>query len=240
MNPYLITCYQSPFPKKRIGKDYDGGYIIVNVPNIEYSILLGAGICDDISFEEDFVSMYPTIQCNVYDGTIHSLPPSTNNDHSIKDKITFVKKNIGPQNDETTTNLHDIINANDNIFLKMDIEGAEIPWISSLNNEQLNRFSQIVMEFHTPFSNTEIDVFNKINQNHYLVHFHANNCCGVRNHRGVNIPNVFECTYLHKKYFNNIVPPLNTDVIPSDLDMPNDIAKPDIPIDYPPFVYNAQ
>ena len=91
------------------------------------------------------------------------------------------------------------------------------------------------MEFHHPFSFYEIEVFDKLNKNHYLVHFHANNCCGVRNHNGVMIPNVFECTYLHKKYFTS-VPELNTDLIPSILDMQNALSKDEIYINYPPFV----
>ena len=116
-------------------------------------------------------------------------------------------------------------------------------WVSLCANpermlRQLNKFNQIVMEFHTPFSNEEIDVFNKLNQTHYLVHFHGNNCCGVRNHRGVNIPNVFECTYLNKKYFNGAIPPFNTEAIPSPIDMQNKESVPDIMIDYPPFVYS--
>lgn len=116
----------------------------------------------------------------------------------------------------------------------MDIEGGEIPWIKSLSNEQINKFEQIVMEFHNPFSQNEIDAFNKINKNHYLIHFHPNNCCGVRNHNGVIIPNIFECTYLHKKYFIGI-PELNCDLIPSNLDMKN-TNNDDIFINYPPFV----
>ena len=68
-----------------------------------------------------------------------------------------------------------------------------------------------------------------------MVHFHANNCCGVRNHNGVIIPNVFECTYLHRRFFNNNYE-LNIDVIPSILDMKNVIEHDEIYIDYEPFV----
>ena len=91
------------------------------------------------------------------------------------------------------------------------------------------------MEFHVPFSDKEIDVFDKINKTHYLIHFHGNNCCGVRNHMGVNIPNVFECTFLHKRYFTN-VPDLNSDLIPSNLDMKN-TRNDEIFINYKPFVH---
>jgi hypothetical protein len=134
------------------------------------------------------------------------------------------------------TNLHQIINENDRIFIKMDIEGGEIDWIKSLSDYQMNKFEQIVMEFHSPFSDNEIDVFDKINKNHYLIHFHGNNCCGVVNHNGVIIPDVFECTYLHKRYFTS-VPELNEDVIPSELDMKNTGNEEEIYINYPPFVF---
>jgi hypothetical protein len=227
MNPSVLTVFKSPFEKKRVGKDYDGGYIIAEIPFVKYTTLIAGGILDDISFEEHFMNKYPNTKIYAFDGTINNLPKENN-------KITFIKKNIGFENNENTTNLHDIINVNSRIFIKMDIEGGEIPWIESLSDEQMNKFEQIVMEFHWPFGDKEIDVFDKLNKNHYLIHFHGNNCCGVRNHNGVIIPNVFECTYLHKKYFINI-PELNKELIPSNLDMKN-TSNDEIYIDYPPFV----
>ena len=228
MNPQVLTVYKSPFAKLRLGKDFDGGYIIADIPDIRYTTILAGGVSDDISFEEDFKNKYPETHVFAFDGTIGGqLPVNT-------DKITFINKNIGAENNEQTTNIHHIIDAFERIFVKMDIEGGEIPWIKSLSNEQMNKFEQIVMEFHFPFSENEVEVFDKINKNHYLVHFHGNNCCGVVNHKGVNIPNVFECTYLHKKYFTDI-PELNTDLIPGVLDMKNTVYE-EIYIDYPPFV----
>jgi hypothetical protein len=109
----------------------------------------------------------------------------------------------------------------------------------TIRDDQMNKFEQIVMEFHYPFSDNEVGVFDKINKNHYLIHFHGNNWCkyhnpsGVRIHRGVTIPEVFECTYLHKKYF---VPELNKETIPSPLDMKNTEIYDEIHINYPPFV----
>jgi hypothetical protein len=151
-------------------------------------------------------------------------------------KITFIKKNIGFENNDNITNLHDIINEYNNIFIKMDIEGGEIPWIKSLNNKLLNKFQQIVIEFHNPFTIEEKDIFKKINNNHILIHFHGNNCCDIINYKNVIIPTVFECTYLHKKYFIN-KPILNIHNIPSNIDMSNIITKKDIYINYPPFVH---
>jgi hypothetical protein len=227
MNIQVLTVYKSPFNKIRIGKDYDGGYVIAEIPNINYKLLLACGIDKDISFEEDFINKYPNTNIFAFDGTINNLPETKYN-------IIFINKNISSENNEKNTNLHNIININEFIFIKMDIEGYEIPWIKSLNDDQINKFEQIVIEFHFPFSDNEIDVFDKLNKYHYLIHFHGNNCCGVRIHNNVIVPNVFECTYLHKKYFINI-PELNTDLIPSNLDMKN-TDNDEIYINYPPFV----
>jgi hypothetical protein len=51
-------------------------------------------------------------------------------------------------------------------------------------------------------------------------------------HCGVMIPNIFECTYLHKKYCSS---ELNRDPIPGPLDMKNTVRD-EIYINYPPFV----
>ena len=228
MNPAVLTTYKSPFTKLRLGNNNDGGYIIAEIPNVNYTTFLAGGIEGDISFEEAFINKYSNVKTFAFDGTIGSLPKQNNN-------IIFIKKNIGGENNEQVTNLHDIINENNSIFVKMDIEGGEIPWIKSLSDEQMNKFEQIVLEFHYPFSDNEIDVFDKINKNHYLIHFHGNNNCGVREHNGVIIPNVFESTYLHKKYFTDI-PELNKDLIPGSVDMPNCHHMNDIHINYPPFV----
>lgn len=227
MDPSVLTVYKSPFPKIRLGKDFDGGYIIADIPNVKYSLLIAGGIDNDVSFEEDFVKKYTNTKCFAFDGTINNLPSENEN-------ITFIKKNIGCENSDTITNLNYIVNENKDIIVKIDIEGAEIPWIKSLSDEQINKFEQLVIEFHFPFTDNEINVFDKINKNHYLINFHGNNCCGTRQHNGIVIPNVFECTYLHKKYFTS-VPELNTDAIPGVLDMKN-TGNEEIYINYPPFV----
>ena len=228
MNPQVLTVYKSPFNKLRLGKDNDGGYIIADIPNVRYELFLSGGIEFDISFEEDFIDKYKGVISVAFDGSIEQLPKKN-------DRLIFWKLFIGGNENGYCTNLHKIIDRFDNIFIKMDIEGGEVEWIKSLSNEQLNKFHQIVIEFHFPFSNKEIEVFEKINKNHYLIHFHGNNAGGVINHKGVIIPNVFECTYLNKKYFINI-PELNIDPIPSILDMPN-IKGDDIFINYKPFVF---
>ena len=224
-----LTVYTSPYPKMRIGRDTDGGYIIAELPNPKYTTLLAGGINNDISFEEDFLSKYPTVKCFAFDGTIEKLPNENKS-------ITFIKKNIGDTNTDTVTNLHDIIDANNNIFVKMDIEGGEIPWLKSLSTNQMNKFDQIVMEFHSPFTTNEKAVFDKLNATHHLIHIHGNNYAGIRKQNGIYIPEVFECTYLHKKYFTT-TPELNTELLPGKLDKKNNQHSDDIYLHYAPFVH---
>jgi hypothetical protein len=226
-NPDILTVYKSPYTKKRIGKNNDGGYIIDILP-ITYNIIIGCGINDDITFEEDFIKQYPGIQCIAFDGTIDKLPPTDAN-------IQFVKKNIGNINTDSITNLHDIINANTNIFLKMDIEGAEITWFETLSYKQLNKFMQMVVEFHSPFSEKETNVFTKISKTHVLVHLHGNNHSGIKKFNDILVPEVFECTFINKKYLEQLYL-LNTIPLPLSIDMPNYKYKSDYNLDYKPFV----
>jgi hypothetical protein len=225
MHPKALTVYKSPYAKKRIGKNNDGGYVIIDVPEVKYNLLLAGGIKNDISFETAFSSIYGS-RCVAFDGTINNLP-------KLNSGIEFIKKNIGGENTETLTNLHTLIDNTDKIFVKMDIEGWEIPWIKSLSDAQMDKFEQIVIEFHRPYTERENGIFAKMNKHHVLVHLHANNCCGTRIYKGVVMPNIFECTYLHKRYFKDQLE-LNTDSIPSEIDMKN-TRKEEIVLNHPPF-----
>ena len=250
MNPNLVTIYQSPFPKRRIGRWTDGGYAVVDIPGIKYNALIAGGVCDDISFEEDFIRFQteqgnPQIKVYAFDGTVAELPES-----GFKSQIEFVKKNIGEHETPEITNLHYLLehysldqsnnqnpNPNPNLFIKMDIEGGEVDWIRSLKPEHMDAMAQIVMEFHRPFTHDEIPMFEKLNRTHLPVHFHPNNACGTCIHNGVYFPNVFECTYLHKRFFGGVAE-LNRDYVPNDkVDVRNIGFKDEIWIGHPPFVH---
>ena len=69
-----LRVYKSEFPKERIGKKNDGGYVICNIPDIKYDVLISGGIENDTSFEDEFLNKYSDIECYAYDGTILESP----------------------------------------------------------------------------------------------------------------------------------------------------------------------
>jgi hypothetical protein len=220
MEPGQLTVYKSPHRKERIGKDPNNGHVICDIPGITYDVLLCGGYTGNSSFEEAFVKKYNGCITYVIDGT--TLPAFLENTISIK-------KNIGYYENDRETNMHRIMNGSaKNIFIKVDANGAEFPWIKSLTAPHLYKIAQLVVKFNYPFS--DYDVFDALKHSHTLVHFCPVDTAGNRKHKGVMIPNIFVCTYIHNRYYN-CAPELNTDPIPAPIDN-NKIEK----INHPPFV----
>jgi len=229
-----LILYTSPFPKQRIGKPNDGGYVIVNLPGL-YDFFISGGISDDISFEEDLLEIFPELTCFAFDGTINYLPKTN-------PRINFVKKNLGNVNAANLTNLHEYMKNYNNIFMKMDIEGHEFRILPTLiKNNYISKIKQLVIEIHTPadiglfpdyFKGLQdiknehmFNVINNINKTHTLVHFHANNGPNIHTIDGINLPNVFELTFIRNEFVTEKI--RNTDPLPTDIDMKNIVNKPD-------------
>jgi len=229
----LFTVYN--FDKKeRLGNNCDGGYIIAQLED-SYDCYISAGVSNEESFSRDFINKYQLDKenCFAFDGTINDYP------WNYTTNINFMKKNIGSVNDNGNDNLTTFTERYSNIFLKMDIEGGEYPWL--LNDSlDLTKFKQIVMEFHGVTNNgwgftlaDKIKCLEKLNQTHYIVHAHGNNHAHVDNR----IPDVIELTYVNKSYFGE-VPELNKTPLPTPgLDYPNCHNRADIDLNCLPFVH---
>ena len=232
-NLELLQVYH--FDKKvRCGSHNDGGYVFAEL-NGEYDCYISAGISNEESFSRDFINKYNMNEYNCFgfDGTINNYP------YQYTNKISFIKKNINSFNDNNNSNLSFLINKYNNIFLKIDIEGGEYPWLLQIDETQLEKFKQIVIEFHGLTDNNwnckyndKIKCLTKLAKTHYIVHAHGNNYGLVVN----NIPDVIELTYINKKYFST-VPELNTISLPiANLDFSNNSQKKDINLNFYPFV----
>lgn len=206
--------------KERIGKKHDGGYVICDIGS-DYDCYISCGVSDNAYFDKVFLESFPRIKKEnsfAFDGTIDDYPW-----HFTKD-INFFRKNISNFNDDKHTNMYDIIDRYEKIFLSMDIEGGEYPWLLNLPLKKLDKFKQIGIKFHGINDDTwgtslddKIKCLQKLNETHYIMHAHGNNCSRIRN----GIPDVLELTYVNKKYLQNI-PEKNKILMPIEgLDYPN-------------------
>jgi hypothetical protein len=192
-----LVVYQAINGKRRIGSKYDGGYVIID--NLEYDAYLSCGVGYEVSFDNEFINYYPTINAYAFDATIEVRPETLN------EKITFYKKNIDINETDTTTNMHNIIEKYNSIFLKMDIEGFEWNWILNLPEDLLNRIKQITIECHGILNNEmgqtwvkKSEALKKLTSTHNLVHVHGNNYGIMRTYGNINIPETLELTYIRK------------------------------------------
>jgi len=219
--------------KIRLGINSDGGYVIADIDN--YDFYISAGVSTEESFSRDFINKYKMKRenCAAFDGTINKYPKE------YTDKIIFYKRNISSSNRPGFANLNFFTNKYNNIFLKMDIESSEYEWIKSLSNNQLNKFKQIVIEFHginddswNVNLNDKIECFKKLTETHYPIHIHGNNHGKTTD----NIPDTIEVTYLRKDLFKN-EPELNKTSLPiKNLDFPNNKELNDYDLNFAPFV----
>jgi len=195
----------------RLGKDYDGGYLVNKQDVLKSKKLLSLGVGDDVSFEKDFSAIN---DCNIvaYDGTINPNQPFLFDFY--KDNKTFINKNIGTGYNEV--DFKSIIGDSD-IFLKCDIEENEYGILNDIITHS-KLFSGITMEFHNinakDHFNTLLNFISKIDLK--LVHVHVNNSFYFITDNGC-IPDVIELTFSSS---DNLV--LDEAIkFPHPLDMPN-------------------
>ena len=242
----ILTTYKTPNILVRIGPKEDGGYVIAD--GFDYDLFISCGIANDIRFEEAFLDIHK-IKCIAFDGTIQSFP-------SHRNTMEWIPKNIGFSNTETTTNLKEYIQNNNNIFLKMDIEGSEFNWLDSMTENELEKCSQIVLEVHWPFDIYRMNMLKKLNKTHYIIHIHGNNYCDkdipkhlpsgrtydgtvtVNNHKmpQIKLPEVFEVTYVNKKLCKNLLVEMKEIQFPTILDYPNNPNANDIHFSIPIYL----
>ncbi len=229
----ILEVYHSD-KKIRKGVNYDGGYVIIELDG-GYDCYLSCGVGNEESFTRDFLASYKLNKedCYAFDGTVNDYP------WDYTTSINFINKNINNFNNENNTDLFEIITNYNDIFLKMDIEGGEYPWLLAVNVETLHKFKQIVIECHGINDDSwgcrlsdKMNCLKKLNTTHYLVHAHGNN----NSHVTDKIPDVIELTYVNKKCFSS-TPAKNNKAFPIDkLDYPNNLNYKDHDLNFYPFI----
>jgi hypothetical protein len=219
----LLTPHTSPNSYKiRMGRDHDGGYIMLDSlsgVNVAYSL----GINDDVSWDEDIAQRgIPVFQ---YDHTITEPPVK----HPLFKWFGIGIEGIETE-DESLDTLANIIKSNGHseirdLILKCDIEGHEWSMLANAPRSLLSQFSQIVIELHFTgnfHDESYIELLQTAIQNlthsHKVVHVHANNCSPYLIMGGIPLPCALELTLVRVE---ELQLELSSELFPSELDMPN-------------------
>lgn len=215
----------------RIGKNDDGGYVMLNdfsAGRCAYSY----GINNDVSWDNDIAERGYNIY--MYDHTIDSLPYDRDEFHFYKQGIAGKVEGV-----HRFTTLEQCIKNNGhinsrNMILKMDVEGCEWEVLENVKQEIISKFSQIVIEFHSVFdyhrAEEILSVLHKMNKTHQVIHVHGNNYSKILWCDGIPYPDALEVTYVSKEQheFED-----NNDVLlPISLDKPNCPYVQETPLGY--------
>jgi hypothetical protein len=214
-------------PLVRIGEKGDGGYLIPN-DLIGIEACLSPGSNKEWEFEKNLFDKYE-IRSAIID-KIENKPPNLYPEIHFKDSwlgATDEKNYISMDSWIEEINLQ----PKADLILQMDIEGAEYDILASLSAETLNRFRIIVVEFHYSyrFLNKELfmehytKAFDRLRENHTVVHFHANNSCGDWVFRKKSLPIVFEITLIRNERIKKVI---GDSPVPHELDSDCDALLP--------------
>jgi hypothetical protein len=201
-----LRAAPSTFRFTRIGGNSDGGYV---VPHLDtppsFCISPGVGPVSDLEAQFDSLGVPVLMLDASVDGPARPM-----------DKAIFLKKFLGPVSAENYITLDDCMTIVDSHFgkqecknglLQMDIEGAEYDCLLGCPSTTLQRFNVILLELHhldkyllSSACCTLEAVIEKLRADFEIVHLHANNCCGVFNVGGVDVPRVMEMTLVRKDF----------------------------------------
>lgn len=215
----------------RLGKNNDGGYVVLKSSLNQYESLLSFGIGGDISFEKSF-QQESNCFVNCFDPSIDTLPEPLRNSN-------FFQNGIDSKNHGNYVKLEKALQMSNmkigsKIFMKMDVEGFE--WEVLANTESFDlvkNFDQIVIELHIkylldkskfwlPFVLVQrYFILKRLKKYFYFYNINANNVCGYIHFHSFIFPNVVEISMLNKKNHKGAMLNLNQ---PSDPNIP-DIQK---------------
>lgn len=237
----IIFKPKKKFKLIRLGRNYDGGYLIGENSLQNTKTLISFGINDDWSFEKDFVKKNSSIKVICFDDKpllkfllknliinlifflshfkfkkISNLIIKIFGYLQIRKRIDFKKKKISYGDlDKILSELKD----KDNIFIKIDIEGFEYRVLDEIIKNQ-KKLIGIIVEFHDIDYHKDL-VINFINSlDLKLIHTHPNNASVIDKNGD---PTILEMTFERKEIILSDV-----NILPHELDMVNDPEKKDV------------
>ena len=213
--------------KLRVGGMGDGGYVMVDdfaTARTAYSLGVGGDVSWDLEMAERGLTIHQ------YDHTVPG-PPAP---HPL---FRFNKKGIAPVDGGEFVSISSIMQTNGHanrrdLILKIDIECAEWDVLDAVSDVDLDRFEQIVAEFHgflrvgePEWREKTMRVLGRLLRSHAVYHVHANNWADFQIIAGVPVPDVLELSYVRR---DRVTLRPSTEFFPTPFDVPCHPDRPDI------------
>lgn len=221
----------------RLGKNNDGGYVVPEIALKQADVLMGYGIADDISFEEQFSDRYNkksygfdcggNVNINIKNKLLSFIPECISTDNFLMNTVS--SKRISSFSNQ----LKDLKLDGKKIFIKMDVEGAEYYCFNDIL-KHVNNITGIVIEIHLfseDYVKKAVNLLSMLNKHFFLMHVHGNNVLAdsafvTENSKG-KLTKALELTYINKSLVIRYeVPKIQSYPLP--IDMPNTPSKPDV------------
>ena len=207
----------------RMGKDWDGGYVI-SLRSVEEAVaLLSFGVNDDWSFDQDWLHRKPNDIIHAYDGTIQ--PDHWDQDLQARYRKFFcgqaqhIALNVAANTSDRYRGFSDIMSYLNRqpVFIKMDIEGGEWDVTESIMSHS-QFITGMVIEFHfTAHMRQQFcDTMRRYQERFHVIHIHPNTSCGYAKD---NFPDVVEITFVNQNLWSGSV--TKSECHRPDLDQPN-------------------
>lgn len=219
----------------RMGSDADGGYILSErvVPASQGMLSLGVG--DNWTFDQAWRDEKPNDVIHSYDGTIDINRMSAEKQESyhrcFQGLTRHYTENAGKTSRPGVVSFPDMLErlGVDQIYLKMDIEGAEYHLADDIY-ANAHRITGMVIEYHytCKFRDMFLEQMRKYNERFHIIHVHHNNGCSLCEDK---FPNVLEFSFLRRDLYDGPVVQRFESYLPA-LDQPNDPNRPDLELHF--------
>lgn len=223
----LAPCITENMELVRVGGEADGGYLMIKDFNVSGVISIGVG--RNVSWDQAVSNQ--NIPIVLFDPTIRRLPSKVPNSRFLR---LGVSGNPAKSDYKTLEELIGLarFNGQEDLLLKMDVEGSEWECLEVTRPETLTRFRQMIFEFHdfhrlltSGQSERVINVLSRLRQGHMPIHVHANNYGRVARYGRYWFPDALEVTYARRDLFDS---DMRRPSLPSLLDRPCDPRVSDI------------
>jgi hypothetical protein len=215
--------------KVRVGSAADGGYVMLDdFGPARHALSLGVG--PEVSWDAAIAGR--GLRVFQYDDTVDGSPLAHHNFVFEHNRV------VGTKTRPADTTLEEImarpeLAADNDVIVKMDIEGCEWDVLAKTATATLERIRQLAIEFHglrffpdDPWRNLALAALKNLSTTHVCVHVHGNNWGPFTVIGGIPFPEGFEATFVRRRDHAAATP--SKAIFPTALDRPSNPKRPDL------------